>query len=266
MRYFAHIGYNGFNYRGWQRQARGIISVQQVLEETISKLLKQKIVCIGCGRTDAMVHASQYFFHFDFYEELPKNFLFKFNKSLPDDIAIFDIIPMDGYPHAQLDAVERTYEYYIHTQKNPFLHSLSALYQEENLNLEKMKQAVQLLPNYSDYSLFCKSPNKNDSNICQVFSTSLFVNPQGDRIRFQISANRFIQGMIRVIAKRLLDIGIGKLSVEDFEAILAGKNIPKEITIAYPQGLYLSQVKYPFLPLPTEKYFNPSNSQIWNEL
>ena len=270
MRYFVHIGYNGFNYRGWQRQVAGVISVQQILEETISKLLKKKIVCIGCGRTDAMVHAAQYFFHFDFYEELPKNFLFKFNKSLPDDIAIFDIIPMDGYPHAQLDAMERTYEYYIHTKKNPFLHGISSLYQENSLDHEKMKQAALLLPNYSDYTLFCKSPNKSDSNICEVHSTNLFVNRQGDRIRFQISANRFIQGMIRIIAKRLIDIGRGKLSVDDFRRILEGEIVPREITIAYPQGLFLTRVKYPFLNIsPSEEvnaFFQISTMQSWNEV
>jgi len=269
MRYFVHIGFKGFNYRGWQRQARGVISVQQVLEETFSKVLKEKITCIGCGRTDAKVHASQYFFHFDFYEDLPKNFHFKLNKVLPDDIAIFDIIPMDGYPHAQLDAVERTYEYFINTKKDPFLHELCALYEETNLNLELMKKAGSILPKYSDYSLFCKTPDRNDSNLCKVTSAKLFLNPQGDRIRFQISANRFIKGMIRIIAKRLIDIGKGDLTVDDFEGILSGRIVPSEITIAYPQGLYLAKVKYPFLDLPPRSEFAGgyiNKSSYWEEL
>lgn len=268
MRYFVHIGFKGYSYRGWQRQAR-VVTVQQVLEETFSKVLKEKITCIGCGRTDAKVHASQYFFHFDFYEDLPKNLQFKLNKVLPDDIAIFDIIPMDGHPHAQFDAVERTYDYFINTKKDPFLHELSALYEGTSLNLEQMKKAVAIIPNYSDYSLFCKTPDRNDSNFCKVTSAKLFVNPQGDRIRFQISANRFIKGMIRIIVMRLIDIGREDLSVDDFEGILSGRIVPSEITIAHPQGLYLTKVKYPFLDLPTRSEFaggNSSQRSYWVKL
>ena len=244
MRYFVHIGYNGYNYRGWQRQV-GVVSIQQILEEIIEKLLKTPVNCIGCGRTDAMVHASQYFFHFDFFEPLPEQFLFKFNKILPDDIAIFDIIAMDGYPHAQLDATERTYEYFFHTRKDPFLHKFSALYQEKELNIDLMKQAANLLPKYSDYSQFCKCPSKNENNICNIVSTKLFVNKKGNRFRFQITANRFISGMIRIIAMRLIFVGRGELSVESFEGILQGHVRPNEICRAYPQGLYLTRIKYP---------------------
>lgn len=265
MRYFVHIGFKGYNYRGWQRQAR-VITVQQVMEETLSKVLKSKITCIGCGRTDAKVNASQYFFHFDYYEDFPKNLQFKLNKVLPDDIAIFDIIPMNGHPHAQFDAVERTYEYFINTNKDPFLHELSALYEEKNLSHEQMKKAAALIPNFSDFSLFCKTPDRNDSNISNVTQTKLFVNQQGDRIRFQISANRFTKGMIRIIAKRLIDIGKGDISVDDFEGILSGQIVPSEITIAHPQGLYLTKVKYPFLDLPTRTEFAGGNSSYWVEL
>ncbi len=217
----------------------------------MSKLLKSKITCIGCGRTDASVHARQFFFHFDFDKAWNFNLNQRLNKALPDDIAVFDIIPVEDFPHAQFDAIERTYEYYIHTSKDPFLNGFSALYEHKNLNFQEMVRAANLITSYTDYSQFCKTPERNDSNFCEVKSTKLFVNQQGDRIRFQISANRFTKGMIRVIVHRLLEVGNGSLTVKEFEDILKGLYKPKEITIAYPQGLYLIKVKYPFLDLPT---------------
>ncbi len=255
MRYFVHIGFNGYNYRGWQKQAR-VVTVQEVLQDKFSEVLKQPITCIGCGRTDAMVHAVQYFFHFDFYEPLHSDIRFRLNKALPDDIAIFDIIPMDGYPHAQFDAVERTYNYFVHTHKNPFLKGLSSLYEDSNLNLDLISRAMDLIPKYNDYSLFCKTPLRNDSNICNVRSVNLFTTPNGERIRFQIAADRFTKGMIRIIVKRLLDIGGGNLSIDEFEDILSGRIKPGKISMAYPQGLYLTKITYPFLDIPQRSEFS----------
>ena len=254
MRYFIHLAYNGYNYHGWQRQINAI-SIQQIIEEGFIKLLKTKISCIGCGRTDAMVHASQYFFHFDYFHPLPNEFQFKLNKILPNDIAILDVIPMEGYPHAQFAAIERSYEYYIHTRKNPFLHKFSALYEYPNLNFEKMKEAINILPKYTDYSRFCKSPLQNDNVICKVEQTKLYINEKQDRIRFKITADRYITGMIRIISQRMIDIGRGKLTVDEFEAILDGRMKPKKIVVAYPQGLYLTKVKYPFLDIPSNTDF-----------
>lgn len=254
MRYFVHIGFNGYNYRGWQKQT-GMATIQDVLQKVFSAVLKEPITCLGCGRTDAMVHAVQYIFHFDYYEPLHSEILFRLNKALPDDIAIFEIIPMEGYPHAQLDAVERTYNYFIHTFKNPFLKELSLLHEGPKLNFELMSKAMSLIPNYSDFSLFCKTPLKNDNNNCNVRAVDFFVSPNGERMRLQISADRFTKGMIRIIVRRMLDIGAGDLSIDEFEGILSGKIRPSEITIAYPQGLYLTKVTYPFIDIPQRPDF-----------
>ena len=101
---------------------------------------------MGCGRTDAMVHASQFFFHVDVDKEWDFDLLFRLNKNLPADIAIFEIILMKDNQHARFDATQRTYDYFMHTYKDPFLHSMSALYLEKDLDLEKMKAATALLP------------------------------------------------------------------------------------------------------------------------
>jgi len=223
--------------------------VQEVLETTLAKLLKTEVGINGCGRTDAHVHASQYFFHADIERDLDERFFFLLNKNLPDDIAVFDIIPMQGLCHARFDAVQRGYDYFIHTYKDPFLSGFSSLYLNPKLDLDKMKVAVALLPKYKDYRAFCKMPDKLDNTICNVSSAGLFVNADGDKIRFQISANRFLGKMVRIIIGRLLEIGEGKMSVDQFEHHLVSGETPKIIIPAHPQGLYLSKISYRYLDI-----------------
>jgi tRNA pseudouridine38-40 synthase len=254
MRYFIHIAYHGAKYSGWQRHP-GILNVQQVLETAISGILKTPVAIVGCGRTDAQVHASQFFFHMDVEKEWKFDLFFRLNKILPNDIAVFDIIPMEGLPHARFDAVQRSYDYFIHTGKDPFLNGFSSYYPEKELDLQKMKAAISLLTQYDDYRGFCKSPDRNEHTICNISSAELFANQNGDKFRFKISANRFLGKMVRIIMGRLLDIGRGKISVDEFEYHLVSKETPAIITPAYPQGLYLSKVTYPYLDLPPRTTF-----------
>ena len=230
--------------------------MQQVLETNLSKLLKVPIYISGCGRTDAQVHASQFFFHVDIEQEWDFDLFFRLNKILPDDIAVFDIIPTEGLPHARFDTIQRSYDYFIHTYKDPFLSRFSSFYAERNLDLNKMKDAVALLPQYDDYRAFCKMPDRIDHTICHVSAASLFTDKDGDRIRFHISANRFLSKMIRIIVGRLLEIGKGEMSIDEFEHYLAEKITPQIIIPAYPQGLYLSKVTYPYLDLPVRSTFS----------
>ena len=255
MRYFFHIGYHGANYRGWQRQAKAV-NVQEVAETALSQILKTQLAVTGCGRTDAKVHASQFFFHVDIEHEWDFDLLFRLNKILPDDIAVFEIIPMQGLPHARFDATQRTYDYYMHTYKDPFLNPVSALYLEKNLALDGMKKAMALLPKYSDYCALCKTPANHRTTICNIVSATLFADGTGDRLRFRISANRFLGKMVRIIVGKLIDIGRGELTVDEFEHILISRETPKTIEPAYPQGLFLSKVTYPFLDIPPRTDFS----------
>lgn len=254
MRYFFHIGYHGTRYSGWQKHP-GVVNVQEVIETCLSKLLKTPTAVSGCGRTDAQVHASQFFFHADIEKEWDFDLLFRLNKLLPDDIAVFDIIPMTGLPHARFDAILRSYDYFIHTDKDPFLGGFSSFYDEKHLDLDKMAAAVKLLPLYNDYRAFCKMPDRIDHTICNVSQAALYIDKTGDRLRFQISANRFLSKMVRIIVGRLLEIGTGKMSVDQFEHHLISKQTPEIIIPAYPQGLYLSKVTYPYLDLPPASAF-----------
>jgi tRNA pseudouridine38-40 synthase len=248
LRYFLHIAYNGNNYRGWQKLP-GIASVQQVMETTLSRIFKRSVEVVGCGRTDAQVHASQFFFHFDAEKEWKFDLLFRLNKCLPHDISVYDLIRMEGLPHARFDAIQRCYDYYIHTHKDPYLIGLSSFYPSENLDLINMNAAVGLLTKYNDYGCFCKSPLKYEHTICHVSKAVLFTNTEQTRLRFHISSNRFLAGMIRIIVGKLLEIGTGKLSVADFEHFLQSKKTPSTIIPAYAQGLYLTKVTYPYLDL-----------------
>lgn len=255
MRYFVHIAYNGLVYNGWQKQP-GMTSVQEVLEKALSDVFKMPVAIIGCGRTDTRVHASQFFFHIDIEQEWDFDLVFRMNKLLPHNIAVFDVIPVEAHRHARFDAVLRSYDYFLHTYKDPFLSNLSSFYLLDQLDFGKMKQAVALLPQYRDYRPFCTSPDKYEHTRCKVMSASLSVNERGDKLRFQISANRFLSRMIRIIMGQLLRIGKGELSVAEFENYLIEKRTPELLNPAHPQGLYLSKVSYPYLNLPPRPEFS----------
>ncbi len=255
MRYFFHIAYDGTAYRGWQRQAE-VTTVQATIEDTLSRILKRRVYCIGCGRTDAKVHASQYFFHIDVPIELKEGMCEIFNRNLPIDISIFEILPVERKGnHAQTNALERTYHYYMHAQKNAFLSNYSALYPIQNLDIEKMRQVVALLPQHQDYQHFCKTPDKHNHTLCQITHASLWSNKKQDKMRFQITGNRFLRGMIRILVSKLIDVGRGKVTIETFKRYLSGKEKPQFMNFAYPQGLYLAKVRYPFIDLPASTDF-----------
>ncbi|WP_448697752.1 tRNA pseudouridine synthase A [Mucilaginibacter sp. AW1-3] len=248
MRYFLHIGYHGRAYGGWQKHP-GVLNVQGILEQAISKILKTPVAIVGCGRTDAQVHAAQFFFHMDVDKPWSFDLLFRLNKVLPDDIAVFDIIAMEGLPHARFDAISRTYDYFIHTRKDPFLNNFSSYYPVKDLNFDHIKAAIALLTQYTDYKAFCKSPDRNEHTICNIYSATLFTDDLSGKIRFNVSANRFLGKMVRTIVGRLLKIGIGNLSVDEFHEYLIHPDKPQSIVPAYPQGLYLTKVIYPYLDI-----------------
>ena len=254
MRYFFHIGYHGINYSGWQKHS-DIVSVQQVFETALTRIFKTPLAAICCGRTDARVHASQFFFHVDINQPWDFDLVFRLNKVIPDDIAVFDIIQMEGLPHARFDAIQRSYDYFIHTYKDPFLRNFSSFYDEPNLNVAQMRSAVALLPLYNDYRGFCTSPDSNEHTICHISAASLHTSANADRMRFHISGNRFLGKMIRIIVGRLISIGNGKMSVAEFEQYLSNPVAAVNVMPAHPQGLYLSKVTYPYLDLPPRSDF-----------
>jgi tRNA pseudouridine38-40 synthase len=251
QRYFIQLSYNGTAYHGWQIQPNAFQTVQQVLNEMLSKLLNQPIFITGCGRTDTGVHATDYYAHFDAtqhdLQENQERWIFKFNHALPADIAIHKIIAVAENANARFDAVARTYHYIINRKKDPFKID-TACFLYGALNLEEMNKATKLLFDYTDFSAFAKSNTQNLTNICKLYKAEW--REEEDLLIFTISANRFLRNMVRAIVGTLLDVGKGKLSIDEFKEIIESKKRSKAGFSAHACGLYLIKVDYP------KNYFN----------
>lgn len=249
MRHFIHLAYQGTAYRGWQRQAHEK-SVQATIEDQLSKMLKTKTIIHGCGRTDAGVHASQYFAHANIPLTLDYDPVERLNHILPDDIAIYEIIPMEDQKcNAQTDAIARSYEYHMHFDKIPKLKNNSTYFKVAELDINTMQKGVSIIRNTVDFRSLCKSPNIYNHTNCQIQSVNLDVTPDNNTMIFSITANRFLRAMIRNIVARLIDIGKGELLLDQFEDIVTNQ---KEFEYPFhrqapPTGLYLSKVVYPYL-------------------
>lgn len=247
QRYFLEIAYDGSSYHGWQIQPNDI-SVQEKVDQALRTILRQKdIQSVGCGRTDTGVHASQFYLHFDSSEILtdPAKELYRLNNFLPFDIACRRLLEVGSDAHARFDATERAYEYRIHQRKDPFLNQYST-YIGYGLDLEEMNKAGQLLLNHKDFASFCKSGADPKTTLCDVVEAS-WIRDGEHQIYFHIRANRFLRNMVRAIVGTMLDLGRGAITLEDFRAILEAKDRSKAGTSAPANGLYLSEVKYPYL-------------------
>ncbi|MES2398303.1 MAG: tRNA pseudouridine(38-40) synthase TruA [Bacteroidota bacterium] len=251
QRYFIQLSYNGTAYHGWQIQENTYRTVQQVLNEMLSRLLNEPIVITGCGRTDTGVHASEYFAHFDStIEDLEINqdkWIFKFNFALPTDIAIQKIITVKEKSNARFDAVSRTYQYIINKKKDPFQIDRSCFLYGP-LNVEEMNKATKILFDHIDFSAFAKTNTQNLSNNCKIYKAEW--KEENDSLIFTISANRFLRNMVRAIVGTLLNVGKGKISIEEFNEIIESKTRSKAGFSAHACGLYLTKVEYP------QNYFN----------
>ena len=238
------LSYDGTNYHGWQRQPN-VISVQESIECALEKVLKEPIALIGCGRTDAGVHARAYIAHIDTPQELAGNIRAKINFTLPEDIAMQRIWPVARGLHAQFSAVERTYHYHVHTSKSPFLSRFSTYLPKTltDLDWSAMQSAAEMLLTQTEYRGCCKVPDRHDSTICQV-SQAQFVQTSDSTFHFQVTANRFLRGMVRLLVAQLLDIGLGKESVEAFSGRLNTAQRPERFVYAPAQGLFLDSVRY----------------------
>jgi len=244
LRYFIELAYKGTNYHGWQFQPDAN-SVQETLNKALSILLKTEIDIVGAGRTDTGVHAKQMYAHFDVEETLnTTQLVHKLNSFLPKDIVIFRIIPVDNEAHARFDATRRTYEYHIHTFKDAFETDGSWLHQLP-LDLDKMNNACQLLFKYNDFECFSKTHSDVRTFNCVIFEANW--KQTGNKIVFTISADRFLRNMVRAIVGTMINIGLGKISLSDFEKIIESKNRSQAGFSAPAHGLYLTQITYDYI-------------------
>lgn len=242
---FLKLAYDGSNYNGWQRQAN-VPTVQETIENVLSEIYKEKITVMGCGRTDTGVHASLYFAHV----ELPdyRDYLLKAMRHfLPDDILLYDILLVDEKAHARYDAIERTYEYKIHTEPNVFLRNHS-LYQPINvLNKSSILEACSIFEKYENYRPLCKENPDIKIHNSLVNKAEWFELNNGNNVIFRVSANRFLRNQIRRMVGTLIDIGMGKTTIDELENAMKNDVDLKYNSKVAPQGLYLTDIKYPFL-------------------
>ncbi len=244
QRYFIHLAFKGTNYHGWQVQPNAV-SVQQTLNEALSVILKEEINVIGAGRTDAGVHASSFYGHFDISKQTQpdlNHLVFKLNCYLPRDIAIFNIFPVESTNHSRFDATARTYKYFISTGKDPF-NTETSYYLFKKVNVEKMNEACSFLFNYKDFTSFSKRSTETKTNLCDIYKAEWI--QKGDRLTFKIEANRFLRNMVRAIVGTMIATGEGKLSTDDFKHIIEGKDRTMAGYSIPANGLFLTDIQYP---------------------
>lgn len=241
-RYFVHLAYNGARYCGWQIQPDAI-SVQETLEKGLSVLLRSKISVVGCGRTDAGVHASDFYAHFDFEGVIDcEQLLFKLNSFLPNDIVIYRVFEVRADGHARFDAVSRTYQYHVSNKRQPFRQGLyGRIFFEPNLLA--MNEAAKVLLEYEDFTSFAKLHSQAKTNNCKLMEAHW--DRVDDEFVFTIKSNRFLRNMVRSVTGTLLDVGRGKLDVAGVRRIVEEKNRCSAGVSMPAEGLFLTQVEYP---------------------
>jgi tRNA pseudouridine38-40 synthase len=251
-RFFLTLSYDGAGFNGWQVQDNTPNTVQQVLEEKLSMILKEKIEIVGCGRTDTGVNAKNYVAHFDSscidLIENKQHWIYKFNTVLPSSGAIKNIEKMTDEAHARFHAVSRTYYYFLHQQKNPFIERYS-WYVYGSVDFELMNKAAEVLYQYSDFTSFSKLHTQNKTNNCKI-TKAVWHKVAENEWRFTITADRFLRGMVRAIVGTLILIGKNKITIAEFRRIIeakdraaAGQNVPAHALfltgIQYPKEIYL---------------------------
>jgi tRNA pseudouridine38-40 synthase len=253
LRYFIKFSYNGTNYHGWQYQPNAA-SVQETLAKAVSVILNSPVELMGAGRTDTGVHAKEMFAHFDFEQALnAASVVHKLNSFLPKDIAITEIILVNDAAHARFDATKRTYEYQITTVKDVFLPEQSWYFQQQ-LDVTLMNNAAALLLRHTDFQCFSKVHTDVNTFNCKI--TKAVWNEDGNRLIFTISADRFLRNMVRAIVGTLINIGLHKITLDDFVRIIESKDRSEAGFSVPAHGLYLTEIEYDYIPKHNER-INP---------
>lgn len=244
-RLFFQSTYDGTNYSGWQKQPE-VRTIQGVIEEKLSMLFGHQIVdIVGCGRTDAGVHAKEAYFHVDLAPAFSNDqLLYKLNNMLPLDIAINEIIDVGPEAHARFDATKRTYHYFIHQKKLPF-HQNDSWFFPRALSIEKMNEAAKYLLGRQDFTSFSKLHTDVNNNFCEVYHAEW--KEVGDQLRFEISANRFLRNMVRAVVGTLLEVGKGNVSPEGVKDIIAAEDRGEAGCSVPAKGLFLQSIEYPYI-------------------
>ena len=255
MRFFITLSYDGTRYHGWQIQPNGD-SVQQELQEALSTLLRKPVEVVGAGRTDTGVHARMMVAHFDLDPTQPplegamvngqcsmvNNLAYKLNKLLPQDIAVQDVRQVAEDMHARFSAISRTYHYYINIKKDPFLQAYSWQIPFA-LDFDKMNEAAKVLLEYKDFTSFSKVNTDTKTNLCDL-KEAYWQEVAPGQWRFTITANRFLRNMVRAIVGTLVEVGRGRISIEEMRQIIEAKDRCQAGESVPGKALFLVDIKY----------------------
>ena len=243
MRYLLKLSFEGTNYHGWQIQPKSV-SVQQTLEKCLSRILHHEIKLVGVGRTDAGVHATMFFAHFDFDKNIlcDNDFIYKLNSFLPLEISIINLFKVENDFHARFDALSRTYQYKLTNTKNPFMKNRFYFVKKE-IDFSLMNLAALNLLGTKNFKCFSKVKSDVKTFDCCVSSAKWF--QKENYWVFQISANRFLRNMVRAIVGTLIEIGEGKKEVNSIIELIKSKDRKNAGYSVPAHGLYLTYINYP---------------------
>jgi tRNA pseudouridine38-40 synthase len=244
-RYFIRLAYDGTNFHGWQRQPNAI-TVQQTLEEAMTMMLRSPVALTGAGRTDTGVHADEFFAHFDFGQQLKVNecekLVFRLNGFLGGEIALYRIFPVKKDAHARFSAISRTYCYCVARVPDPFRRNFTYFIYGD-IDVELMNQGAALVMGYEDFTSFSKVDTDTITNNCRI--THAHWETEGTELVFTITADRFLRNMVRAIVGTLLQLGTGKITLEELKAIIESKNRSNAGDSVPGKGLMLHRIVYP---------------------
>lgn len=244
MRYFMRLSYRGAPFHGWQTQPHSC-SVQQTIEQAMSTVLRRPVSLTGAGRTDTGVNARMMVAHFDVPAAIadPTLLCRSINGIVGRDIAIEAIVAMHDQAHARFDAVSRTYKYFAHSHKSPFLHPLSWQCRSD-LDFDLMNRAAARLLDYRDFTSFSKLHTDVKTNNCLVSHARW--ETVGEQWVFTITADRFLRNMVRAVVGTLVDVGLHRITVEQFCHIIEQKDRCKAGTSMPGHALFLWHIAYPY--------------------
>ena len=247
MRYFIDLAYLGKSFHGWQRQP-GDISVQEVIENALTTLLRQETAVTGAGRTDAGVNARRMIAHFDMPQEVDSEQLEQLARSLDAlcgrDIVIRKIYPVADEMHARFSATSRTYRYFASSRRSPFVGDLVWMTGRQ-LDYEKMNQAAKILLDVEDFTSFAKLHSDTKTNICHVTHAAWEpVAGVEDTMVFVITADRFLRNMVRAVVGTLVEVGRGKMSLDEFRGVIEAKNRCSAGNSMPAEALFLWDITY----------------------
>ncbi|HEY8896294.1 MAG TPA: tRNA pseudouridine synthase A [Niastella sp.] len=247
-RYFLEVSYHGGRYAGSQVQLN-TLTVQAELEKVLATYCRQAITLTGSSRTDAGVHASQNFYHFDLEKPLNPRAIYNLNAMLPHDVAITQIIPVPASAHCRFDAVAREYEYFIHQVKDPFLTDRAWFY-PYTIDWDALQAVAGVIKEYTDFTSFAKRNSQVYTFNCSIMFSEWKVLEKG--AVFRVKSNRFLRGMVRGLVGTMLQVGRGKITQQEFRQIVEAKDCTKADFAVPGHGLFLRKVEYP------EHYFSNS--------